>query len=75
MRTHYNNGDGITLQYTGCDGCNPSAVNGVLCHEHGCPYAWKDTQRECKWCGTEFWPEYAGQYCCDDDCARANMGL
>ena len=42
MRTHYRNGDEITRQHTGCDGCSPCMVNGVLCHEYGCPYAWRD---------------------------------
>jgi hypothetical protein len=42
MRTHYRNGDEIGLQYCGCDGCSPCMVDGVLCHEHGCPDAWRD---------------------------------
>ncbi len=42
MRTHYNNGDEIELKHCGCDGCNPCMINGVLCHERSCPYAWKD---------------------------------
>lgn len=42
MRTHYRNGDEIQLKHCGCDGCNPCMINGVLCHETGCPYAWKD---------------------------------
>lgn len=44
MRTHYLNGDEIGLQHTGCDGCSPSMIQGVLCHETGCPYAWKDDE-------------------------------
>lgn len=42
MRTHYRNGEEIGLKHTGCDGCTPLMINGVLCHETGCPYAWKD---------------------------------
>ena len=55
-RTHYANGDEITLA-CGCDGCNPSMVNGVLCHEHGCPEAWRDVAKECDECGGEFYAE------------------
>jgi hypothetical protein len=41
-REYYNNGDAIALTNTGCDGCTPSVINGVLCHEAGCPEAWRD---------------------------------
>lgn len=41
-RSEYRNGDPISLEFTGCNGCSPSAINGVLCHEHGCPDAWRD---------------------------------
>jgi hypothetical protein len=46
-------------------------INGVICHEHGCPDAWKDYTRTCKWCGTEFKPEDRHQRFCDEDCARS----
>jgi len=42
MRTEYLNGDPIDLIYNGCNGCSPTTVNGVLCHESGCPDAWRD---------------------------------
>lgn len=57
LRTHYRNGDEIGLQATGCDGCSPSRINGTLCHEQGCPYAWRDHRVECFECGTLFFPE------------------
>ncbi len=57
MRTHYHNGEEITLQHNGCVGCNPAMVNGRLCHEQGCPDAWKDHIRECKECGAKFPPD------------------
>ena len=44
MRTTYRNGDEIGLRYNGCDGCSPATVNGVLCHETGCPDAWRDAE-------------------------------
>lgn len=66
MRTHYGNGDEIGLQYCGCDDCRPLMVNGVLCHEAGCMYAWKDETRECQVCGGEFDPESRFQSVCND---------
>lgn len=70
-RTEYNNGDPITLP-GGCDGCAPCAINGVFCHETGCPDAWRDEARECKECGFGFQPDERHQTCCDDCC---NQGL
>ena len=43
-------------------------INGVLCHEHGCPDAWMDETRECKWCGTEFKPIERADSFCSRDC-------
>ena len=42
MRTHYRNGDEIHLKGCGCDGCQPLMIQGILCHETGCPFEWKD---------------------------------
>jgi len=53
-RTKYRNGDSIDL-LCGCNSCNPSRINGVLCHEAGCPDAWRDQQRECPDCGRKFY--------------------
>jgi hypothetical protein len=75
MRTHYKNGDAVGLADCGCDGCNPSMLNGVLCHERGCPDAWRDLPHACKWCGAEFFPEYSGQACCVESCRCAYYGL
>lgn len=65
MRTHYRNGEEIGLS-CGCDGCNPSMIQGVLCHEHGCPYAWKDKKVFCFDCGYRFYPTERFQAICDD---------
>lgn len=46
-------------------------INGVRCHEAGCPDAWRDQIRECLFCGTEFNPEVRSQTCCDEGCADA----
>lgn len=69
-RIQYNNGDDISLQENGCDGCSPDMINGVLCHEHGCPNAWRDYIRECEWCGQDFKPDTYDQVYCSDSCAE-----
>lgn len=58
-----------------CDSCQVVRINGVLCHEHGCPDAWKDYYRECLWCGQRFKPEVSHQEHCEDNCYRAYHGL
>jgi hypothetical protein len=75
MRTHYNNEDEISLTECGCDGCSPSMIDGVLCHEHGCPDAWRDYERECGECGGGFYPELHEQEFCSDTCCRAYFGF
>lgn len=55
----------------GCDSCQVLMINGVRCHEHGCPEAWRDYKRECKWCGQEFQPEEKGQHFCSAECAES----
>jgi len=52
-----------------CDSCDACYIQGVKCHEHGCPDAWKDEVRECKWCGTEFTPTEGYQDYCSEECA------
>lgn len=54
-----------------CDSCEALAINGVLCHEHGCPDAWKSHKRECKWCGSTFTPETREQLFCSESCAES----
>ncbi len=73
MRTTYRNGDSITLTHCGCDGCRPATVNGTLCHEHGCPDAFRDHPAECKECGCEFFPETRRTTHCDD-CVNEIIG-
>ena len=63
-----------------CNFCHAIAINGVNCHEIGCPYSWLDSltgepsPRECAECGQDFKPEVKGQYCCDRQCNNAFMG-
>ena len=65
MRTTYRNGDPISLS-CGCDGCSPSTINGVLCHETGCPEAWRDTTASCFECGCDFYRQSRFQTVCND---------
>jgi len=51
-----------------CDQCEALMINGLYCHEIGCPDAWKDQIRECKWCGQEFEPGYKEDQFCDISC-------
>ena len=57
-----------------CDSCNALTINGVYCHERGCPDAWKDYKRTCKWCGSEFLPEYKIQEYCSQSCYNCGFG-
>lgn len=57
-----------------CNSCDCVYVNGIKCHETGCPDAYKDEQRECKWCGSTFTPEERDQHFCSDDCQAAYYG-
>lgn len=58
-----------------CNSCGVMHINGVLCHETGCPDAWKEGTRECKWCGGEFKPEEKHQDCCGHSCSVAYHNL
>ena len=52
-----------------CKSCEAVMINKVLCHERGCPDAWKDYKHECTWCGNQFKPEYEDQeFCCEECC-------
>jgi hypothetical protein len=55
-----------------CKSCEVLYINGVKCHETGCPDAWHDDLRECKWCGGQFRPDDQYQRYCDNDCYRAD---
>ena len=64
-RTEYKNGDEITRIHNGCDGCRPVGINGQLCHEFGCPDAWKDTPVNCRECGQAYYRSDRHQTFCD----------
>lgn len=54
-----------------CSSCEVLYINGVRCHEIGCPDAWRDYTVVCRWCGATFTPEERGQQFCDAGCAEA----
>jgi len=59
-----------------CDSCQIVSIQGVPCHETGCPDSWIDPAtgrgyiRECKWCGSKFEPEEKEEHFCCVDCAE-----
>ncbi len=50
-----------------CDSCQLARINGVVCHETGCPDSWIDPEtgegyeKPCWQCGFGFVPESANQ--------------
>ena len=58
-----------------CDSCEVVRINGVLCHEAGCPEAYKDEVRGCKWCSQKFKPIQPHQTCCSHTCTVAYYNL
>ncbi len=54
-----------------CEQCECIYINGLKCHEHGCPDAWKDYKMECACCGAEFKPKFKGQAVCGAICEAA----
>ena len=57
-----------------CRSCSAAVVNGVFCHEHGCPDAWRDKQMPCVECGIPFYQNEPGQYLCSEECTRSYYG-
>lgn len=54
-----------------CHSCEVLYINGVRCHESGCPDAWKDEERECEECGQKFEPEVRHDRFCSPSCCRS----
>ena len=60
-----------------CNQCQAIRINGIICHETGCPNSHinlntgKPYGKECAWCGTEFEPEDKHQKFCSDECAES----
>jgi hypothetical protein len=55
-----------------CKSCEVVSINGVNCHETGCPDAWETEVRECDECGTDFVPDTKYQKQCIDCEAEAH---
>lgn len=49
-----------------CQSCKAVMINGVYCHERGCPDAWRDKRIACWICGYDFAPKERGQCVCSD---------
>lgn len=58
-----------------CDSCRLAKINGRVCHETGCPAAWRTEVRECRACGTPFRPDSRAQHECSEECTAAYHGL
>lgn len=63
-----------------CEQCNAMVINGVACHEHGCPLSHIDLTtgkpypRECEMCGCDFEPDEDDQWLCSEECAADYYG-
>lgn len=68
------NAQGQFVRRYSCTSCQMLSINGLACHETGCPDTWMDELRECRNCGTDFTPSERYQACCDDDCTHSYYG-
>jgi hypothetical protein len=58
-----------------CSSCELLTINGVVCHETGCPDSHLFTTRDCLWCGQQFTPDSPSDYCCDGACYAMYHGI
>ena len=64
-----------------CQSCNEVSVNGVNCHEIGCPEAKDDYAKRagCQWCGSKIKQDseeaivIGNKAFCDEDCVANNQ--
>ena len=57
-----------------CSNCDCIRINGLKCHETGCPTAYLDEVRECKECGADYQPDSRNDIACSPCCAAAYRG-
>jgi hypothetical protein len=57
-----------------CNSCDALVINGVVCHETGCPDAWKK-EKECANCDNTFVPMLKDQKFCSDECYYDYWGI
>ena len=51
-----------------CNSCELLNINGLNCHETGCPDAWKDYEYDCRWCGSKLVNKEESTKFCDIHC-------
>ena len=55
-----------------CHQCAAAMINGVYCHEIGCPESGKQAFRDCKWCGAKLeGPKKRNRGFCNNDCEKS----
>ena len=57
-----------------CESCEILNINGHRTHEIGCPVAWHDYYKKCKWCGRNFQSENKHQDFCEQSCYNSYNG-
>jgi len=57
-----------------CDHCAAAMINGVFCHETGCPVAWEHQTRTCRLCGDHFQPDHDRADTCPDCADHEHAG-
>ncbi len=68
----YNEDEDFEDESNQCSHCEAMMINGVYCHETGCPEAWKTEEVKCRNCGFDFVPEEQGRNICDDCISEAD---
>lgn len=58
-----------------CPSCQVLMIQGVRCHEPGCPDAWRDEVRVCHECGSNFTPTSSRQLECSTECHCSFYGM
>ena len=58
-----------------CQSCNEMMINGIRCHEIGCPDSWMGKEHECKECGCVFTPADKWEQFCSNQCHCAYNGF
>jgi hypothetical protein len=52
---------------SGCNHCEALMINGLFCHETGCPEARRERARHCPECGTRHDDVADAAMCCADE--------
>ena len=58
-----------------CKSCTLLRICGKVCHEAGCPEAWRDVLGKCFECGCEFERESGSDAYCSPCCSAASIGV